>query len=281
MLMKNKVINWKDWIACISITVAAVVYADCFGVLPIIASVCMLYAVSGFTVDNDEMKEKKGITIFIILISTVIAYYIYFMIGSGQWNRGLVIQKEIIILPTYAMLFIYIVPVIWMARQKNHCLKGFFLFDRETRKLSFLICIIYIYYSFARVSVYYTESKMISGLMPVHMMAQAFWVASVAEELFFRGYIYNLLKKVCLAKQARMISALIFTFSHFNLLFKVINEGMTVQIITNYISIYILGWCCAFIYEKKKSLIPCIVLHACVDNFFKYLIILGIQNLVL
>jgi membrane protease YdiL (CAAX protease family) len=111
------------------------------------------------------------------------------------------------------------------------------------------------------------------------MMVQSFWVAAVAEELFFRGYIYNLLKKVCCTTYAQMVSSLIFTFSHFNLLIKLINEGVTVQIIINYISIFVLGWCSAFIYEKRKNLIPSIVLHTCVNDFFKYFIILGIQNL--
>lgn len=281
MLIKKMNINWKDWIACFVITVVAVAYSDSFGILPIIASLCMLYAVSGFPPDNNELEEKKSVTIFIISVSTGIAYFIYFMIGSGQWNNGLVIHNEIIIFPTCAMLFIYIMPLIWMIRQKNHCIREIFSFDRETRKVTLLICVIYIYYSFARISFYYTESKMISEWMPMHMIIQSFWVAAVAEELFFRGYIYNLLKKVCHAKKARILSAFIFTFSHFNILFKLMDEGISLPIITNYISIFILGWSCAFIYEKKKSLIPCIVLHACVNNFFKYLLIMGIQNFML
>ncbi len=278
MLMMKKV-NRKDWIACIIITIIAVIYPDCFGILPIIASVCMVYIVSGFPDDNNECREGDKKTYFLIFVSTGIAYFIYFMIGSGQWNNGLVLQNEIIILPTYAILFVYVIPLIWLRKQKNLNIRKMFSFDKETRKISLLICIIYFYYSCAQISIYYIESSIISKWMPLHMMVQSFWVAAVAEELFFRGYIYNLLKKVCCTTYAQMVSSLIFTFSHFNLLIKLINEGVTVQIIINYISIFVLGWCSAFIYEKRKNLIPSIVLHTCVNDFFKYFIILGIQNL--
>lgn len=280
-MLDKRNINWKDWIACCVITVISVAYSDSFGILPIIASLCILYEISGFPPDNNKIDEKKWVTIFELSVSTGVAYFIYFMIGSGQWNNGLVIHNEIIIFPTYAMLFIYITPLIWMARQKNSCIKETFSFDRETRKVTILICAIYFYYSLARISVYIEESKMISEWMPIHMMIQSFWVAAVAEELFFRGYIYNLLKKICYVKKARILSAFIFTFSHFNIIFKIVEEGISLYIIANYISIFILGLACAFIYEKKRSLIPCIVLHTCVDNFFKYLLILGAQNILL
>jgi len=165
-----------------------------------------------------------------------------------------------------------------MCSQKSDVLKNSFRLDRESAKITFIMLIVFIYHSLARISPYLQERLNVSDNMAIHMIVQAFFVAALAEELFFRGYLYNLLKKTCRICVAQHISAFIFTFSHFNLLFRALNEGLVFRVFSNYIAIYFLGWTMAYIYERKKSLIPCILFHACIDSAIKYIFILVLNN---
>jgi len=72
--------------------------------------------------------------------------------------------------------------------------------------------------------------------------------APIAEEIFFRGFLYGGLRARWGATGAMLISTLFFTALHFS--------------IDAFIPILVLGLFLAWLYEKTGSLIPGIILHA-------------------
>ncbi|PXV93715.1 CAAX prenyl protease-like protein [Lachnotalea glycerini] len=264
----------------IIITILPVIYSDVFGLLPIISVLSIVYLVSGYKEQESNSYNLHVKYILMLMISIIAVYFLYYMITTGKWSLGIIILHQIIVLPTYAMLPVYLIPFVWMYFQGGDCLKNSFLLNKETSKITFLILIVFFYINLARIPIYLHERGTVSDTLAIHMVVQAFFVAAVAEELFFRGYIYGIVKKMFSTKSAQHISALIFIFSHINLLIKSMHYGFSFQILCNYISIYVLGFACAFIYEQTKSLVPCIILHTCIDGAIKYIFILVINQII-
>lgn len=80
-------------------------------------------------------------------------------------------------------------------------------------------------------------------------------IAPILEEFFFRGVLQNFIKRFCKRKLAIFLTSIIFALVHFSYSQKLTN-------ITIIGSIFILGLFLSFVYEKQKSLIAPIFLHA-------------------
>ncbi len=85
-------------------------------------------------------------------------------------------------------------------------------------------------------------------------------VAPVAEEIFFRGYLYSAFKKAWGVGAGLFLSSLLFALAHMELY--------------SFVPIFVIGWILAYIFEKTKSLFPIIFLHAAY-NLILILILLG------
>ena len=74
-------------------------------------------------------------------------------------------------------------------------------------------------------------------------------IAPFLEELFFRGFLYNLIKKQYGITIGIIVSTAVFAFVHYNIYYRFIPMLLT---------------CIAmpYLYEKSKSLVPPIILHA-------------------
>jgi membrane protease YdiL (CAAX protease family) len=88
-------------------------------------------------------------------------------------------------------------------------------------------------------------------------------VAPVAEEVFFRGFIYSALRKRFGVEKGIMISAVVFAFFH--------SRAWLI------IPVTAMGAVLAFLYEKKKSLGPPIVLHS-LNNLFSIILIYALKG---
>lgn len=85
-------------------------------------------------------------------------------------------------------------------------------------------------------------------------------VAPFCEELYFRGFLYSAFKKNLGVNMALFLSSLLFALAHLE--------------IYSFIPIMVIGWVLAYIYEKTRSLLPVIFLHASY-NLISILILLG------
>jgi len=80
------------------------------------------------------------------------------------------------------------------------------------------------------------------------------FLAPIAEEIFYRGFLYKAIKNTLGLRVGIIISALFFTFMH------------TDYFNTNYLFIlfshFIVGVTLVLVFEKYKSLTPCIIVHS-------------------
>ncbi|MFH1778143.1 MAG: tetratricopeptide repeat protein [Candidatus Omnitrophota bacterium] len=72
-------------------------------------------------------------------------------------------------------------------------------------------------------------------------------VAPVAEEIIFRGFFYQGLKRYCGMKMAMVISAIFFAMMHYQL--------------AVFLPIMFMGIVFAYLYEKNKSILPSVIAH--------------------
>jgi membrane protease YdiL (CAAX protease family) len=79
-------------------------------------------------------------------------------------------------------------------------------------------------------------------------------LAPIAEEILFRGIIYNSMRQKHQMWSALLFSSLIFAFVHGQLI--------------HFGEIFIMGLLLAYLYERTKSLVPSIVLHIAVNLLF-------------
>ncbi|MCL4393335.1 MAG: CPBP family intramembrane metalloprotease [Chloroflexi bacterium] len=86
------------------------------------------------------------------------------------------------------------------------------------------------------------------GIGFVLTLVAAAVIAPIAEELFFRGFLYGGLRKRVGVPAAMAVSTLLFTALHFTL--------------DQFIPIFVLGLFLAWLYEKSGSLFPGIMLHS-------------------
>lgn len=78
-------------------------------------------------------------------------------------------------------------------------------------------------------------------------------IAPVAEEIFFRSFLYVGLVEKFGWKKAAFISAFIFGAAHMQLV--------------SFIPTFLMGWVFAYLYRRSKSVIPGIILHFMVNGF--------------
>jgi len=85
-------------------------------------------------------------------------------------------------------------------------------------------------------------------------------VAPVAEEFFFRGFVFQALRRSWGVWFAAPASGLIFGAAHFEL--------------DKLVPLAILGTALAYVFHRTRSLFPCIMLHA-LNNTFAFIVLLG------
>lgn len=85
-------------------------------------------------------------------------------------------------------------------------------------------------------------------------------IAPFCEELYFRGFLYSAFKRNLGVNMGLFLSSLLFALAHLE--------------VYSFIPIMAIGWALAYIYEKTRSLLPVIFLHA-TYNLISILILLG------
>ena len=98
----------------------------------------------------------------------------------------------------------------------------------------------------------FLEEKNTALLFISSMIAATF--GPIIEEIFFRGVMYNAVKKKIGVFWSILITSMLFSFLH--------THAMT-YFLVGFIPITILGILLAYLYEKTGSLIPSITLHVC------------------
>ncbi len=88
----------------------------------------------------------------------------------------------------------------------------------------------------------------------IYSLALACFVGPVVEEVFFRGFLYPVVRKQIGIQWAMVVTAVLFALIHENLF--------------SFLPIFILGLALAYLYEKRGNLLACIALHIFHNTIF-------------
>ena len=98
------------------------------------------------------------------------------------------------------------------------------------------------------------SGKLFLSILPVCLSRTLY--GSTIEEIFFRGMSYTAFRKVCGVKWGIFLSSILFTLYHVQ---NIIQEP------TSSIFLLFFGLVFCLVYEKSKSLLPAIILHAIIN----------------
>lgn len=101
----------------------------------------------------------------------------------------------------------------------------------------------------------FIKSTMAKPFLLIVALTSIIIIAPILEEFLFRGVLQNFLKKYLKRSYAILLSSAIFAFAHFSVAQKLAN-------ITILGSLFVLAIFLGFLYEKQKSLVSPIFLHA-------------------
>jgi membrane protease YdiL (CAAX protease family) len=96
----------------------------------------------------------------------------------------------------------------------------------------------------------------------VLMFVSAVPIAAVAEEFLFRGLLYNVLRRRMPRWPAAVVGALLFSFMH--------------GVVSNLISLFLLGLVLTWLYERTGRLLAPVVLHAVNNTIALVLTLMGV-----
>lgn len=216
--------------------------------------------------DQESLTKNKYISkrnFFVWLIVGLIINYVcvysafYIDIDSGI-NIG-----RFILLPHYSMLIPLGVSIFW-------CNK--YLIIKKSSK-QFKNTIIFLLPTVVNVTVYSFIKPCYLGdkINYINNTWCAIVLAAFFEEIFYRWFIYNLLKGIISVKKSQIITAIIFVSSHFNLLNMII-FNFNISVVYNILMVFLLGIVTCRLYDHTNSIITPILYHAINNGVLYYLI---------
>lgn len=238
-----------------------------------------IYAISAFSSKSFDNVPKHNIMdnsrhnkmlyfVFTFIFGVILCFtmnFLYFF-GSKQNNLEVKISNTTII-PTYTIFIYIIVAIIWKIAHKNH--------KKEK------IHLIQIFYAIGPMIV----ASIITGIITpiyyntkmlyINQLWQSLFVAAFLEELYFRGYLYENCKKIMNYKVARVLTSLIFTLWHMNLMMQVF-KNPNINIVTNIIAVFVLGLITSELYDRTNNRLIVPILYHAINNGFVYYMISGI-----
>lgn len=242
----------------------------------IVAMLSMYAILLFFPFDKNEIENHNrknfAITLYvaILVIFEFICSYIIrlqykelFFIGSIK-IFGIEIMNSFVVTIQIISILIYYV---FLNRKK--------IFDIN-KKIIFLIVIISIPFILTDlISAGYKvfiEKINVDRLLYFNLAYRAFILAALLEELFYRGMIYDELKKICPKKCAQIVQALLFTLVHSERWLMLFNN-FDLNVLINLILVFLMGILSSKLRDKSNSLLPSVIMHGALNGGFYNLII--------
>ncbi len=258
-LKRNKALNIIRYVG-ITIGLAILGILNCY--LPFLLYT-MLKKRKNKTLIREEGARDRVI-ICLVGLSVICAFATIFMFYYGQWKHSIEIG-DYIIFSSWELLLIQIFPIgLWVANLNCGGKEKNTVFEKSTATIIIL--------AFgplllnAVVVLYDRRVRVFEKNAIVQEILFAFLTAALVEECFFRGFLYNMLKKIMRKRvYAVAVSSLVFALWHIGVLSTLVKEWSWPAFI-NLIEIFFVGIICAELYEKTGSLFVAILFHACNNN---------------
>lgn len=253
--MKNK---WKKALYLIGY-IAPIMYIQINSFIyhiSVYASKDFIPAIGEIREVNNISKEEKKKNIKLFIFSVLFCFVLRYLFFIGETDSGFNIFG-VNVFPTYTILMYITIAVIW---RKRNIAKPI-----VKRKMKTLI------YSTIAILLPVIINNIIIGILePRYYMSSTdyiqelwscFFIAAIVEEFYFRGFMYEILKKITSRVNAQIISSFIFTCWHLNIMYNLFYTVNSVVLI-NIVSIFVLGIITCQLYDRNHSLIPAIAYHA-------------------
>lgn len=251
---------------------------DDYGVLLLISAISatffMDYNINESDKVNDREKYKDKSSTFInikplrkvlfgftfLALAFVVPFLLWFLSDKSLFSQGIKING-VTYVPSLIILYYLFIPFLWNGvNKKGHRHFGLYI-NKKLIVYSFLLCFPRIiietlsWLSGAHSSIYVAADTLAASIF------QAVVTAAFIEELFFRGFVYGELKDILGSTIAKLISSLLFSIWHLNLISQLV-FSYDISYLLNLFAIFVLGIATTIIYDYSGSLIPCIILHA-------------------
>lgn len=202
--------------------------------------------------NNSSKKSCILMSVFAIIFCLVLRY----LFGIGRLDRGLKINNFSVI-PTYT-IFVYIaIALFWRKKNIQTIIKS----KSKLVKQIIIICFPVIASSVLYQLMHTVIVRDIQA--DVYEIWSCIFIAAVVEELFFRGFLYELLIKVFSDSKiiAAVVSSAVFAVWHYNLIVLII-YNCNFEVLYNFICVFSLGLITCYLYDKSNTIITAIVFHS-------------------
>lgn len=253
------------------IIVISILYFDLYGIVTLIGGYAFISLIEdkkkkiqeGLE-ENNMSIDKKDIVLF--WLSIFGAYLVMFLYYCTDWDTSVVISN-FQLLPSFLFMYYFLLPIIyWVKKHKEKIKKKDIMIGIPVLCLATFKSLYSILSSNIPVNTYGSATNIAFSLFQVVV------VAAIMEELFFRSYVYDFAESIYGSKAAMVISSLLFTFIHFNLIEKCLSLNYSTYI--NLFAVLFLGILMAKLYEITRIILVCILFHAITDGALLYISLL-------
>jgi membrane protease YdiL (CAAX protease family) len=246
-----------------------------FGIAYILAMLAMMSILyPGWSELRNTISE--GVTsrrnaIYTFCFTFIILFIRDILIEIGLGGPSLIFEGSVFF-PSYLLLLNFAIPIVWGICSDREALRTFYYINKRILFALLLMIIPFVFTNLLLMLDNQHTSVYTTNIL-VELVFQLFIGAALGEELLFRGFLYNVLKKFMKTKWAIMVTSMLFSLSHIGLLTQVFRE-LNMFSLFNLVVIFFLGVMTCLLYEKSKSLILPIAFHALFNGTLGYLLML-------
>lgn len=275
-------------IICIIVYLFSFIYNDSYSItvfVSVFAIYILLFKIKNNKKDDCEIKAptifkfslSSSFVIACILFEFISSYIIrvyynsIFFFGSIKFGNFEIVDSFVVIVEIILVIIYYI-----FINKIN-----LFVINKKVLMVVPLILLPFIFRDSIQVfSDIFTNNSNYSVVNCLNLAYRAFILAAVLEELFYRGMIYDELKKYTTVSKAQIIQAFLFMAAH-SIAWLSFFKTKSILVMINLFMVFTLGVCNAKLREKTKSIIPSILLHGASNAgtyYLIYSIVISLKN---
>ena len=255
---------------------------DDYNIIPLFGSYCLyklfcsIKGKDGEIVPVGTPARSEKVYLITVIVLEVFFSYVFRFVFSDLYGIGSISFGDFNVIPTF-IFWIELALVLFFYLVINK--EKVFGINAKALLFSVLILIPFVYSTALSVISIKTHGESIELLTPVECLNssyRAFVLAGLIEELFYRGLIYDGMKRFFNAKTAILLQAVFFSLIHSRQMVSLFETG-DINIVINFICVFFLGVISARIRDYTKSFLPSIILHGCLNGGIYYLGLLLVQ----
>lgn len=267
---KNK-LSKIELMICVMIYQLPFIIRSSFGSIYLVSVIAMLFILYPERKKAEAPTSIKPFDIVWLLVGFTGWLIIFIMSLTDNLGNGLTVNG-VILIPSYLTLIDFVLPIIWIISCKSA--REYLHLSKKNIKFALLMIIPFVFTTIESIMMF-RSNPMYDKKTIVQMIFQLIVTAAIAEELFFRGFLYNLIKNVSNMYIGMVVSSILFVLLHTNILVPLFHEFNLVYLL-NAIVLIFLGIVNCLLLEYSRSIYIPIIFHILFNgtlNFICYFFI--------